>query len=503
MSELSTFVIIQEGRAFAPVRITSEGLLLGRARECDLQLNDNSIPLALGGIKEVEGRFYFLRNEPSPFDEPEPEQIQINGRTVRSEEALASGDVLTINSYRILVGIENSALVLRVSYPDPTSSSVPSSGGSVVTQASVEPDETRGPSADHANPAGTNDVVRQWLDRRIWRDQRKLTPQNFLEPGPQKYERGTEFNWAPTKDLVPQWPVSLLVYCLLLVIVVAIAALKFWPSLFFSPGPLSTAHTMASLSLSPAVADSPVGDSCWSCHSVRQSIATDCEKCHQSVGFQASVTIEHQAAGITCVDCHAEHQGSDFSPKASALASCTNCHNDNNHEKFNGKSVRTPHGGTFGYPFSQGKWTWKGLTEEALRSKPDIADRRLPDDTDRQWRSKMFHAIHLYRIKTVQNIRGIEDGVLSCSSCHNSFGDQLDRKTPGQLCSKCHVEYIVGVAGQSEVAVQKPNCVSCHVQHYFDVYRWGDLLTESAQSKRKLAVDKRFVDAVNQSALRE
>src|SRR5437016_4543760 len=119
MAELSTFIIVREGRAFAPVTIRSEGLLLGGTHECDLQLNDPSIPLAVAGIKEIAGRFYLLPIEPSPFDQAKRTPIAINGRESTDDAALAAGDVLAIGSYRLLINKQDDALVLTVTYPNP------------------------------------------------------------------------------------------------------------------------------------------------------------------------------------------------------------------------------------------------------------------------------------------------------------------------------------------------------------------------------------------------
>ena len=89
----------------------------------------------------------------------------------------------------------------------------------------------------------------------------------------------------------------------------------------------------------------------------------------------------------------------------------------------------------------------------------------------------------------------------SCSSCHQRFGGKFDRDTPRQTCAKCHNGYPQG-AEKSFVNADRPNCVSCHVQHYYDNYRWGDLLTQSAKEKRQAGIDKNYLDAVKQSAVR-
>ncbi|HEV7683909.1 MAG TPA: hypothetical protein VGO68_17395 [Pyrinomonadaceae bacterium] len=498
MAELSTFIVVQEGRAFAPVTMRSEGLLLGHARECDLRLNDPSIPPALAGIKEIGDHFYFLPLEPSPFEDAKRTAVEINGRDVRGAAALASGDVLVIGSYRILVDKQGDALVLRLNYPDPETSPV-SESDTPVKVKSIEAGERKTSSFDDPDSQAANDLVREWLERHPWRDRRKVASQNSLTPRPLKRNAATEYNWAPTSDLVPPWPVLFLFLCILVVGAVALMAFFLAPSIF-APGRVSRAHNRTEFSLAPAIALKSAPNSCMGCHKSTAAMDQNCISCHQAEGFHPSTLREHQAAGITCIRCHTEHQGSNFSPKAAAFDSCATCHNDNNKQIYNGWAVRTPHGGTFGYPVSGGKWIWKGLDEEALKLKPEVAATWLTGDTEQKWRSKQFHAIHLYRVKTAPGIREVKDGVLQCSSCHNSFAPNLDRETPRQTCSKCHNAYADDRTGALLVAAEQANCTSCHVQHYYDVHRWGDLLTEPDQEKRRRAIDGNYIDAVRRTA---
>ena len=154
----------------------------------------------------------------------------------------------------------------------------------------------------------------------------------------------------------------------------------------------------------------------------------NCSSCHTAEAFVATVTEPHMAAGVGCVSCHAEHRGADFSPGEAALGMCTGCHNDANRQTYNGRRVATPHGGTFGYPVEAGKWKWKGLNETEWSLK-QIAVERVAGDTDDQWRSKQFHALHVQRVRTVAGIPGNAEGELSCSSCHKTF-NPIDRITP-------------------------------------------------------------------------
>jgi len=186
--------------------------------------------------------------------------------------------------------------------------------------------------------------------------------------------------------------------------------------------------------------------------------------------------------------------------RVAAFDSCTTCHNDNNKQTYNGKTVHTPHSGTSGYPTSGGKWIWSGLDESALKLNSEVGERWLPHYDEQLWVRVQFHAIHISRVKAVPGITGVKDGTLSCSSCHEFKNGKPDRETPRQTCDNCHNGFVDGRTGRAFVAAGRPNCTSCHVQHYYDSYRWGELLTETAQAKRLLAIDKNYIDAVRSSA---
>ena len=74
------------------------------------------------------------------------------------------------------------------------------------------------------------------------------------------------------------------------------------------------------------------------------------------------------------------------------------------------------------------KWTWQGLDDDDWALKK-IEVTRSPTDSDDQWRSKQFHALHVQRVRTVRGMRGNPKGELSCSSCHKSF-NPIDRDHP-------------------------------------------------------------------------
>jgi len=212
---------------------------------------------------------------------------------------------------------------------------------------------------------------------------------------------------------------------------------------------------------------------------------TNCAACHQTESFAPTITLAHRNAGLTCTSCHTEHRGEDFKPMNAALESCAKCHNDDNKNLYNGKSVHTAHGGTYGYPVINGVWVWRGLDSEELAAKSEMAmvlkKNRVTESQTQEWRNAQFHAIHLQRVRLVAGINGVEDldtanQVMSCSSCHKTgyMGANVDRNYPRTTCARCHnaqtFEKSSGPAGR-----ETPSCTSCHFQHIKDT-RWASSL---------------------------
>jgi hypothetical protein len=281
--------------------------------------------------------------------------------------------------------------------------------------------------------------------------------------------------WTPTTDLKRRWPGSMLLWGAIPVLLLASAGALFYASAF-APGSISDVHSRAVMNLAPPIAKSASASACTSCHGVGAKMEARCSACHTTDAFVATVIAPHMNAGISCVDCHAEHRGAEFNPIDGALLSCFQCHNDQNKKTYNGKSVTTPHGGTFGYPVVNGHWQWAGLdADEMAQRKAPLQLERLPSDTDDQWRSKQFHAVHLYRVKAIAGLPGNKEGQLSCSSCH-ATRDPIDLTTPRTTCAKCHNGQPDARAGRQVIASEKPNCTSCHVQHNKDKRHWNPQL---------------------------
>jgi hypothetical protein len=178
----------------------------------------------------------------------------------------------------------------------------------------------------------------------------------------------------------------------------------------------------------------------------------------------------HLKAGIGCVDCHGEHRGAEFRAVDGALLSCFQCHNDQNRKTYNGKTVGTPHGGTLGYPVVNGHWQWTGLdVDEMAQRQQTLQLERLPADTDDQWRSKQFHAVHLYRVRAVAGLAGNKEGQLSCSSCH-ATRDPIDLTTPRTTCAKCHNSQTDPRAGRRVIAsTNQLHFLSCNTTRTSDI----------------------------------
>jgi len=217
----------------------------------------------------------------------------------------------------------------------------------------------------------------------------------------------------------------------------------------------------------------------------KEKMNANCAGCHQTESFAPTIIHAHREAGISCTTCHTEHRGEDFKPMNAALKSCAKCHNDDNKSLYNGKSVHTAHGGTYGYPVINGVWVWKGLDSEELEAKPEVVallkKNRITPSQTQQWRNAQFHAVHLQRVRVVAGVNGIEDvdtvnQVLSCSSCHKSgyMGANVDRNYPRTTCGRCHntqtFEKASAAAGR-----ETPSCTSCHVQHIKDT-QWASSL---------------------------
>ena len=446
MPARNQYVIVRSDLPIDPVTIISDGLLIGRLPECEVLLNHPSVSRVQAGIKQVEANYYLFALRPR-------NPVLLNGKPVEENEALASGDLIAAGPFQLEVEITEEALVIRVELQigmNPSEIDVSDAGLS--TAQLVMPAGAKGKKPRAAPIASTKALDIFW-DKRM-REVAKMVRPSPLFPRARRREGKAQADWTATTDLVSRWPVAFFVWGFIGVGLISIAG-AYWYTEAYAPGPLSRAHETREFRSAVPIAASANAGSCTTCHAWKGSMEQRCASCHKTEAFVATVIKPHEAAGIGCVDCHAEHKGAEFSAKQGALASCNACHVDGNQNVYNGRRVRTPHGGTFGYPVVNGEWSAKSINDDewALRK---LAVVRLPSDSDQKWRSNQFHALHDQRVKVVAGIPGNDQGRLSCNSCHKSF-DPIDRSTPRTTCAACHSKQD-----------GSPDCVSCHVQHILD-----------------------------------
>ncbi|MDQ2973784.1 MAG: FHA domain-containing protein [Acidobacteriota bacterium] len=459
------YIIIREDLVQDPLTVISDGLLVGRLLECELLLNHPAVSRTQAGIKEVNGNYYLFSLRP-------PNPVVLNGKPVEGNEALAPGDILEVGPFLLEIDRTDEALVIKVSLrigvvAEVGNFSSPDLGTTKLVMPT--PGEGKRPKAPRPAPLPGDKALDIFWDKRI-REAGKMVRPSPLFPKSQKRSGKTQFNWTPTTDLGSRWPASFFVWGAIVVGLLSVAAAYAYTSAY-APAPISQAHTKSRLDVVPAIAAKPNGSACTSCHSFTGSMEANCSQCHTAAGFVATVIEPHAAAGVGCVSCHSEHRGANFKAAEAALATCTECHNDANRNTYNGRKVGTPHGGIFGYPVVAGKWTWKGLNDNEWSLKK-IAIARLPADTDEKWRSKEFHALHVQRVRALKGMPANAQGELSCSSCHKSF-NPIDRETPRTTCAGCHNGSVEPGSSRVLIAQDKPNCVSCHVQHLKDRWRWN------------------------------
>ena len=488
----SSFIIIREDLQIDPITIVGESILIGRLPTCEFVLNHPSVSRLQAGITNAQGDYYLRNLRPS-------NSITLNGQLVEQYQALAAGDVLGIGPFALNIDFLGEALVLKVSIQ------IAATPGDAVTRREGEefwnlpttvhlslpgaPKPGAAPEGAHKKASAAR-KPKPAADRAkaldVFWDKRITAATKTVKPSPLFPVQGrasgkAQSVWTSTTDLKKPSRYSIMVWGGLIVAVLAGGAAFLYASAF-APAPISEAHTRKTLQLTPAIATHANAGSCTSCHQLRQPMDAACTSCHTTDAFAATVIPAHMSAGIDCVTCHPEHRGTDFTALDGALLSCFECHNDNNKNTYNGKTVSTPHGGTLGYPIVNGRWKWRGLDrEEFAQRQATLKLQRLPSDSEDKWRSNQFHAVHLYRVKAAPGMRANDSGELSCSSCHTSL-DPVDRLTPRATCGKCHNGRTDPRAGHQVIAADKPNCTSCHVQHMRDKRHWNpNLLTGTMQ----------------------
>lgn len=401
--------------------------------------------------------------------------LTLNGRrlTSKKSDVLADGDTIQIGPFTILVArlADELLLVVEQQFVERTTREVLKSTQKSTTSAAVE-------------AGGVLDVF--WEKRSRDKDDwgTRLRPTEKPKPGK------AMFNWKPTRDLRPTWRVGLFIWAFLVISALGVYAFFRQPNVY-APKPISNPH--ASMIEHSAIAATANGNSCTTCHTLNEPVENSCIKCHSASEFHSSNTKAHEQAGITCTVCHREHQGPDFDMKATAINACAECHNDQNPKTYNGKAVQSAHGGTYGYPIIDGVWKWKGVYREVADAIPEI-NRSATGDKDEQAKlSRQFHTIHLYRLHAPKPLKGDKRGLVTCSTCHDTFGaNNIDRVKPQQTCAVCHTTP-EGVADRDKrFDAGSSNCISCHVQHPYSAGRWSEFLTTDALERRKEAITNKI-----------
>jgi pSer/pThr/pTyr-binding forkhead associated (FHA) protein len=485
---MSKFIVIRKDLNLDPVAIESEGLTLGRLIGNDLTLNHPTVSRTHAGIKEINGDYWI-------FNLSEANGTLLNGEQI-DRTPLADGDLIQIGPFFIYPKYADDALQLEIEMSVNPLPVEPSSASQVKLPAEQRRTIRLDPGSlshmgllaqhqrDKATPKGTKrlsgtgmltgrltqqdeQALKIFWDKRK-REAGKLATDSPLKPKEKRRLGKAQFNWYPTRDLQFAWSNAVFSWGILIVTVLAVVATFAFKDAY-SPGALSTAHARGDLSITPAIAKNPNSASCTTCHSVKTSMNQNCASCHTTSAFHSEVSDKHMKAGLTCVACHSEHHGRDFRPSLVANIACTGCHRDDSGyvSPLSDQLLKTPHGGTFGYPVTGGRWAWGGISQAEWQR------RDLPGATSQYSLKEQFHLIH---------VAGRQQGRSNCTDCHVA-GFEGDALTQGvrESCASCHgvnpstagaqaTNARLGFAERAQSLLGStqaggPLCVSCHSQH--------------------------------------
>lgn len=460
------FAVLYADTSTVPRVLEKEALVLGRLKSCDVVLDHPSVSRIHAGINHVDAEYFLINLTASNV-------LTLNGKFLASYkvDVLADGDIIQIGPFSINVVRRKNELGLKV-FRQAT--------GDVRSQGTPVQPQYESPT----DPGRTNvaDVLKVFWEKRTRSKEEwgtRLRPAGKPQPGK------AVINWKPTRDLQSSWRAGLFGWAIVGIFALAVAAFFLYPQAFASK-PLSNPHIKKIDE--KLIAGQANENSCMTCHALSEPLENACIKCHQAEQFHASNTRAHEAAGVTCTVCHLEHQGEDFSPRVAAIQGCAQCHNDSNQRLYNGPTVRTAHGGSFGYPVEKGVWKWKGLYAETAETIPAISAASVSDESEQARLSRQFHAIHLARLNAPSALPGDSAGRVSCSTCHKTF-DPIDRETPRQTCGVCHNGLADSRTKSVVIEVDRANCVSCHVQHPYGQNRWSEFLTDEAAATRRGVID--------------
>ncbi|MDX2033729.1 MAG: FHA domain-containing protein [Blastocatellia bacterium] len=480
---MSKFQIIRKDLNLDPVLIESEGLTLGRLAGNDLALNHPTVSRTHAGIKEINGDYWI-------FNLSEANGTLLNGEQIE-QTPLADGDLIQVGPFFLCPRYEEDGLRLEVELtvrPLPIEATGSNSQLMLPTdqRKTIQLDLTALAQAQRGKttPRGTRRLtgtgmltggltpqdekaLKIFWDKRK-REAGKLATDSPLKPKGRRRLGKAQFNWAPTRDLQATWTRGLFGWGTLLVTLCSVVSVFAFKEAY-SPGALSSPHARGNFAITPAIARQPNGSSCTTCHAVQSSMTQSCASCHSTEAFHSEVSDKHMKVGLSCTACHDEHNGREFRPALVANAACTVCHRDGSTviSPFTNVALKTPHGGAFGYPVTDGQWRWAGISQAEWTRKD------LPGATSQFNLKEQFHLIH---------IGGRQQGRTNCTDCHTGgfVGDAV-RQGVRESCAACHgldpaqagaqganaqlAFSDRGRGGLGAGGAGAPLCVSCHSQH--------------------------------------
>ncbi|MEP7270598.1 MAG: FHA domain-containing protein [Acidobacteriota bacterium] len=478
------YIIARKDLNLDQVIIESEGLTIGRLTGNDLSLNHPTVSRTQAGITEINSGFWI-------FNLSNANGTLLNGGLIADKVPILDGDVIQIGPFiltarlrdnDLVIEVEATVNVLPIDAPAAVSSDSPADGNTVilnlsafsqpqpkksVTQLTMRLSDLTGLLSGKIPGIDEQALKIFWEKRK--REAGKLTSDTPLQPKGRIRLGKAQFNWRPTLDLQRAWPKSLFAWGAVMMGVLSLLGAFFYLEAY-SPAPVSESHSRRNLLLEPAVALKPNGNSCTTCHTLTGSMQKNCSECHTTAAFSPKVSDAHEKVKLDCLACHTEHQGAGFRPALVASSACVNCHRDGSDfiSPETGKPLKTPHGGTLGYPVANGEWNWAGMSER------DWARKGLIGKAGDFAVKDQFHLVHL---------AGREQGRSNCSDCHTSGFEGMNlRAGVKESCAGCHSTPASGSqtanSGTSwrgaltatslttgRAMAGAPSCVSCHSQH--------------------------------------
>ncbi|MFN0123885.1 MAG: FHA domain-containing protein [Blastocatellia bacterium] len=457
---MSRYIITRRDQAADAVVLESEGLTIGRLGGNDLVLNHPTVSRTHAGIRDLNGDYWISNLS-------EANGTLLNGEAL-DNTPLADGDVIQIGPFILRTKYEQEGLAIAV---EMSVNPLPIEGNA--TGALTAQDAQTGATAMLSKtallqrvkptPKGTRrlagtglltgllpqqdqQALKIFWDKRK-REAGKLAEQSPLQPRTGLRSGKAQFNWRPTRDLQRPWPVGLFAWAAIAVTALcAVAAFAYKDA--YSPGALASPHHRAELTVNPAFAVKANAGACMTCHSPGKAMIENCAACHTTDAFHSEVSARHMQVGLRCTECHGEHKGRDFNIAATANTACTSCHREG--MTSGGVAMKTPHGGTLGYPVQGGEWKWAGIRPA------DWQRRELPGEPGVFSLKDQFHMVH---------VGGSRRGRANCSDCHTAgFAPAQIAQGVRESCASCHaVDFQTADAGALKQG--GAGCVSCHAQH--------------------------------------